>query len=112
SGPWSARSGAQVVGKELEHLAPAVHRLLLAVERRVVVEEPVSGAVVAVELVVLALLLQFLLVNVDSLGGWALVVVPEQPEDRRVERGGVVDRRNRTGGRQLIRCGNHATTPK
>jgi hypothetical protein len=44
---------------ESEHLFPAVHRLFLAVRGAVVIEKAVAGAVIAVKLVVLAVLLQF-----------------------------------------------------
>src|SRR5678815_2452375 len=39
---------------EREHFLPAVHRLFLTVRRAIVVEEPVTGAIVAMELVLLA----------------------------------------------------------
>src|SRR5687768_5305447 len=70
-------SRAEVLREEREDLAPAVDRLLRAVCRPVVVEEPVTRAVVAVELVALPMLLELLLVTVDLLGRRRLVVVPE-----------------------------------
>jgi hypothetical protein len=72
----------QVLAEEAEDLAPAVHRLLDPVERPVPVEEAVAGAVVAVELVVLAELLELGLVLVDLLGAGRAVVVAEQAEQR------------------------------
>src|SRR5437763_9667170 len=71
---------AEVLFEEGEHFGPAVHCLLLAVCRSVVIEEAVAGAVVAVELVVLALLLQLFLVFINIRGRWSLVVIAEQPE--------------------------------
>ena len=72
----------QVLLQEREHLLPAVERLLDAVGRPVVVEEAVPGAVIAVELVVLAVLLQLGLVLVDLLRGRRAVLVAEQTEQR------------------------------
>ena len=68
--------------QEREHLLPAVQRLLDAVHRPVVVEEAVPGAVVAVELVVFAVLLQLGLVLVDLLRGRRAVLVAEEAEQR------------------------------
>src|SRR5437870_8935127 len=85
---------AQVSLAEREDLLPAVHGLLLTVRRTVVVEEAVAGAVVAMELVLLAMLLELGLVLVDLLGGGGLVLVAEEPEDRGREVLGVVDGRH------------------
>src|SRR5262245_1887193 len=65
----------EVLAEEREHLTPCVHRLLGAVERPVPVIEPVAGAVVAMELVGLAVLLQRGLVLVHLLGARRAVVV-------------------------------------
>src|SRR5262249_6380963 len=59
---------AQGFVAEREDLLPAVHGLLLTVRGTVVVEEAVAGAVVAMELVFLAVLLERLLVRVHLLG--------------------------------------------
>src|SRR5205823_12749838 len=67
---------------EGEDLLPAVHRLFLTVRRPVVVEEAVTSPIVAMELVLLAVLLELRLVRVDLLGRGRLVLVPEQPEQR------------------------------
>ena len=67
---------------ERPHLLPAVERLLDAVGRAVVIEEAVAGAVIAVELVLLAVLLQLGLVLVDLLRGRGAVFVAEQAEQR------------------------------
>src|ERR1043165_5853738 len=67
----------QVLAEEREHLAPGVHRLLAAVERPVPIIEAVAGAVVAVEFVGLAVLLQRRLMLVHLLGARRAVVVAE-----------------------------------
>jgi hypothetical protein len=54
-----------------EPFLPAVDRLLLPVRRAVVIEEPMTGAVVAMELVPLAVLLELRLVRVEN-RYWAL----------------------------------------
>src|SRR5215831_13084352 len=94
-----SRSAVQPCCEEPEHLGPGVHRLLLPVQGRVVVHEPVSGPVVAVKLEVLAGRYQGLLVRVDRLRSGTLVVVAEQSEQRRRELLGVLDRRDRPGRR-------------
>src|SRR5688500_6962002 len=64
--------------EEREDLRPAVHRLLWAVEGRLVVEDVVAGAVVAVELVVQPRLLHDLLELVHHLRRRVLVVITVQ----------------------------------
>ena len=68
--------------EEGEHLLPAVGGLFGAVGDARGVEEGVAGAVVAVELVVLAELLQHRLGAVDLIGVRVLVVVAEDAEQR------------------------------
>src|SRR5579884_2439983 len=92
----------QMLAEKREHLAPAVHRLLGAVERPVPIEEAVPGAVIAVEFVVLAVLLQFGLVLVDLLRAWGAVVIAEQPEQRARQVLRHVDRRHRSLGVELL----------
>src|SRR5579862_9633997 len=91
------RSARKVAGEEGEDLLPGVHRLLGPVDRPVVVDEAVAGPVVPVELVVLAVPLQLRLVLVHLRGRGVGVVVAEDPEQRRRQVGGVVDRRDRAG---------------
>ena len=64
--------------EEIENLVPAVDRLLVTVIRAVVRKEGVSGAVIAVELVVLAEPLQFGLGAVDLVGRRVRVLVAEE----------------------------------
>ena len=67
----------QVRLQEGEDLAPAVHCLLLAVVRRMVVEETVAGAVVPVEIIVLAGRFQLFFVLVHLFRRRRLVIVAE-----------------------------------
>src|SRR5579872_1141242 len=62
------------------------------------VEEAMAGAVVAMELVVLALLLQLGLVLVHLLGAWRAIVIAEDAQQRAAQAGGHVDGR----GRRLV----------
>src|SRR5262245_64788291 len=60
---------------ERQDLLPPVDRLLLPIGRAVVVEEAVAGAVVAMELVRLTVLIGVSIVRVHLVGGWCLVFV-------------------------------------
>ena len=71
---------SKMLAVEGEHLAPAVHALLGPVQRPVPIEEAVAGAVIAVELMVLAVLLQLGLMLIDLLGARRAVVIAEQAE--------------------------------
>src|SRR6187431_613978 len=66
-----------MLAEEGEQLAPAIHRLLGPVDRPVPIEEAVAGAVIAIELVTLAVLLQLGLVLVHRLG--ARSSLPNRP---------------------------------
>src|SRR5580704_11790418 len=98
----------QLLAKEAEDLRPAIHCRLGPVHRGEVVEEAVPRAVVAVEFVRLGVPLQLRLVQVYLLGRRMLVVVAEDPEERRGETGGVVDRRHRALVGQILRRHHHA----
>src|SRR5947209_3738844 len=98
--------------EEIENLAPAVHGLLGTVERAVPVEEAVAGAIVAVELVALALLLQLGLMLVHLLGAWRAVVVAENAEQGAGEVFGELDRRDGRLGVELLPVHHHPPAPK
>src|SRR5215472_14855138 len=102
----------KMLAVEGEHLAPAVHALLGPVQRPVPVEEAVAGAVIAVELVILAVLLQFGLVLVYLLGAWRAVLIAEQAEQRTRKVLGHVDRRDRSLLVQLFLAHHHAAAPE
>src|SRR6201996_7496612 len=102
----------QMLAVEREHLAPAVHGLLGPVERPVPIEEAVAGAVIAMELVVLAVLLQLGLVLVDLLGARRAVVIAEQAEQRAAEILGHVDRRGRRLVVELFLAHHHTPAPQ
>src|ERR1051325_4024997 len=80
-----SRALAEVLLEEVEYLGPTIHGLLLAVGRRVIVEEGVAGAIVAVEVVGLARCLQRRFVRVDLVRRRVLIVVAEQAEHGAVE---------------------------
>src|SRR5581483_5264560 len=99
----------QMLAEEREHLAPTVHGLLGPVQRPVPIEEAVAGAVIAVELVILAVLLQLGLVLVDLLRARRAVVIAEQAEQRTTEILGHVDRGNRRLVVELLLAHHHAS---
>src|SRR5262245_59853669 len=81
--------------QESEYLAPAVGGLLGAVRNACRVEKGMAGAVVAMEFVALAELLEQFLGAVDVVAVRVLVVIAEDAEQGRGELLGVVDRRDR-----------------
>src|SRR5438132_8657434 len=102
----------QVLVQEREYLLPAVHRLLDAVGRPVVVEETVSGAVVPVKLVLLAVLLELGLVLVHLLRGRRTILVAEETEQRAGKVLRKLDRRGRLLRVQLLLAHHHPAAPK
>src|SRR6185437_13760081 len=73
----------QVLSKEGVDLGPAIHRLFDAIHRRPVpIEEAVAGAVVAVEFIVFAVLLELGFVLVHLLRARRAIVVAEEAEQR------------------------------
>src|SRR5439155_19032253 len=76
---------AEVLFVEREDFRPRVRRLDRSIAGAINREEAVAGAVVAVEIVVLAKLLQDLFGAVDVGGRWPFVVVAEDAEERAVE---------------------------
>src|SRR5207248_4632377 len=85
----------EVLFEKRKDLFPAVHRLLLAIGRPVVIEEAVSSAIVPMELVVLAVLLELCFVLVDVRRRRPLVLIAEQSEQGCLQIVGVVERRDR-----------------
>src|SRR6185437_537882 len=98
--------------QEREDLLPAVERLLDPVHRPVIVEEPVPGAVVAVKLVGLAVLIELGLVLVHLLGGRRAILVAEQAEERAGEFRCEVDRRRRLLRIELLLAHDDAAAPE
>src|SRR5688572_33046805 len=96
---------------ERPDLAPGIHTLLGPIERPVPVEEAVSGAVVAVELIILAVLLQLGLVLVYLLRARRAIVVAEDAEQRAGEVLRHVDRRDGLLGIELLLAHHHAAAP-
>ena len=71
---------AEMLVKEGEHLVPAIDRLLRAVIWPITRKEGMAGAVIAVELVILAVFLQFRLGAVDLIGRRVRILVAEQSQ--------------------------------
>src|ERR1700754_3098612 len=94
----------EMLAEERKRLGPAVHGLLGPVQRPVPIVEAVAGAVIAVELVGLAVLLQLGLVLVDLLRARRAIVIAEQAEQRAAEVLGHVDRRHWRLGVELFRA--------
>src|SRR5665213_3442577 len=91
-------SSAEMLVEEGEGLGPAVGGLLGTVGDAGGVEEGMPGAVVAVEGVILAELFQHGFGAVDLIGVGVLVVVAEHAQDRTLDVGSEIDRRDRTLG--------------
>src|SRR3954449_4669138 len=79
---WPGLLLRQMLAEESKNLAPAVHRLLGPVERPVPVEDAVARAVIAVDLVALAVVFELGFVLVHLLGTWRAVVVAEDADQR------------------------------
>src|SRR5687768_5015369 len=101
----------QVLAEERPDLAPAVHCLLGPIERPMPVEETVAGAVVAVELIILAVLLELGLVLVHLLRARGAILVAENAEQRAAEVLRHVDRRDGSLRVQLLLAHHDAATP-
>src|SRR5690606_17579624 len=101
----------QVLFEEGPDLLPAVEGLFDPVHRSVVIEEAVARAVIAVELIILAVLLQLFLVLVDLLRARRPVLVAEQPEQRAGKVLRQLDPRHRQLLGQLFLAHHHATAP-
>src|SRR6202795_87871 len=101
-----------MLAEEGEHLAPAIHGLLGPVEWPVPIEDAVAGAVVAVELVHLAVLLELGLVRVHLLGARRAVVVAEYAKQRAAEVLRHLDRCDGRLGIELLLAHHHAAAPE
>src|ERR1019366_4870166 len=101
-----------MLAEEGEHLAPGIHCLLRSVEWTVPIEDAVASAVVAVELVHLAVLLELGLVLVYLFGARRAVVVAEDADKRAREVLGHVNRRDGRLGIELLLAHHHAAAPE
>src|SRR5438876_3491592 len=101
-----------MLAEEGEHLAPAIHCLLGPVERPVPIEDAVASAVVAVEFVHLAVLLELGLVLVHLLGARRAVIIAEYAEQRAAQVLRHLDRRDRRLGIELLLAHHHAAAPE
>src|SRR5258708_1096167 len=100
-----------MLAEEGEYLAPAIHRLLGPIERPVPIEKAVTGAVVAMERVILAVLLELGLVLVHLLRARCAILVAEQAEQRAAEVLRHVDRRDGRLCIELLLAHHHAAAP-
>src|ERR1700732_5587288 len=101
-----------MLAEEGKHLAPAIHGLFGSVQRPVPIPDAVAGAVVAVELVRLAVLLELGLMLVHLLGARRAVVIAEDADERAREVLGHLDRRDRRLGVELLLAHHHAAAPQ
>src|SRR5579871_184884 len=97
---------------EREHLVPAIHALLGPVERPVPIEEAMAGAVIAMELIILAVLLQLGLVLIHLLGARRAIIIAEQAKQRTRQVLGHVDGRYGRLGVELLLAHDHAAAPQ
>src|SRR5277367_2157161 len=101
----------QILAEEGPDLAPGIHALLGPIQRPVPIEEAVPGAVVAMEVVVLAVLLELGLMLVHLLRARRAVVVAEDAEQRAAQVLRHVDRRDGRLRVELLRAHHDAATP-
>src|SRR5687768_13752264 len=101
-----------MIAEEREHLAPAIHRRLGPVERPVPIPDAVAGAVVAMELVGLAVLLELGLVLVHLFWAGRAVVVAENADQRARKVLRHVDRRDRRLGVEFVLAHHDAAAPE
>src|ERR1700719_2971282 len=101
-----------MLAEEGEHLAPAIHGLRGPVEWPVPIEDAVASSVVAIELVGLAVLLEFGLVLVHLLGARRAVVIAEDADQRAAEVLRHLDRRDRRLGVELLLAHHAAAAPE
>src|SRR5437660_4679978 len=85
---------AEVFPVKSQHVLPGIRCLHRSVARPIHGEEAVAGAVVAVELVVLAESFELSFGSVDIGWRWPLVVIPEDAEQRAADVLRQVDRRH------------------
>src|SRR4030095_3485739 len=101
----------QVLLKEREDFFPAVHRLLLPIRSPVIIEKAVTGAVIAVKLIVLAMLLELRLMLVHLFRRRRFVVVAEKADNRAGKIFGKINRSGRPLGCHLLLFHNDAAAP-
>src|SRR5262249_32788899 len=97
---------------EREHLLPAVERLLDAVGGPIIIKKAVPGAVIAVELVIFAVLLELGLVLVHLLRGRRPVLIAEEAKQRAGQVPGKLDRSGRLLRVELFLTHHHAAAPQ
>src|SRR3990167_746743 len=102
---------AKILWQEGPYFFPTVHCLLLPIGGAVIIEEAMSGAVIAVKLVVLAVLLELRLMLVHLLRRRTLVIVAKKAEQRAGEILRVIDRRDRLLRSEILFGHHHAPAP-
>ena len=93
------------------HFVPSIHRLFLSIIGPVIVEEPVSGSIVPVELIVLPLFLEFLFVLVYLLWRGSLILIAKESKQGAGQVFGEVDGRRGLFGVQFFLRHDHTSSP-
>src|SRR6185312_4318857 len=102
----------QILAEEGMDFGPAIHRLFDPIHRRPIpIEEAMTGTVVAVELVVLAVFLELGFVLVHLLGARRTIFVAEEAEQRAREVLRHVDRRDRPFRVEVLLGHHHVAAP-
>src|SRR5262249_45849705 len=101
----------EMLAEERKHLVPAVERLLGAIGGARGVEKRVPGAVVAVELLRLAELLERGFGAVHLVGVGIFILVAEQAEQRTAQFGGEIDGCDRPLSVELLRVVDDDVAP-
>src|ERR1044071_5802308 len=96
---------------EGEQFFPAIHGLFLTIGGTVVIKKAMAGAVVAMELVILPVLFELCFVLIDLFRRGRLIVVAKQADHRTRKILGIINRRDRLFGRELLFRLHYAAAP-
>ena len=101
----------QIFFKKRKDFLPAVDCLLLAVCRTMIIKETMTGAIISMEFIILAVLLKFGFVLIYLLRRRVAIVIAEYSQDGAGEISGVIQRRDREIGIQILRLHHHPSAP-
>src|ERR1700722_3058657 len=102
----------EMLAEESEYLAPTIHGLFWPVQRPVPIEEAVTGAVVTMEFVRLAVLLELSFVHIHLFRARRPIIIAEEAKQRTVEVLRHVDRRDGRFVVELFLPHHDPATPK